>query len=122
MRDIRIRRTTNYRSGPRRGGGIRSAISSFSTESKRRLMFAAGNYLGGYIMLTLTYPSAFPLDGRIVKDHWRRMPQWLVRQGANPKHLQAGTRIELFRKFAARGSYVMKYAAKMEQKTVPAEF
>ena len=42
--------------------------------------------------------------------------------GADARHLQAGTRIDLFRKFAARGSYVMKYAAKIEQKTVPAEF
>ena len=50
IRDIRIRRTTNYRSGPRRGSGIRSAISSFSTESKRRLMFVVRDYLGGHII------------------------------------------------------------------------
>ncbi|MEW6646326.1 MAG: hypothetical protein AB1450_03880 [Pseudomonadota bacterium] len=34
-------------------------------------------------MLTLTYPGKFPDDGKIVKDHWRRMRQWLARQGCD---------------------------------------
>lgn len=99
MRDIRIRVTTNYRSGPRRGDGIRSAISALSTESKRRLCMSK------------------LIDRNAVASAWYR-----IVGSCDPKHLQAGTRIELFRKFAARGSDVPLYAAKIEQKTVPAEF
>jgi hypothetical protein len=123
-------------------------------------MFTARKFPGLEIMLTLTYPAEFPTNGRLVKDHWRRFRQWIVRNGAvtglwvlefqergaphfhvfirepldrfdvsaawyrivgsnDPKHLSAGTRIESFRKPAAIGGYVMKYAAKMEQKDVP---
>ena len=104
-------------------------------------------------MLTLTYPADFPMDGLLVKNHWRRFRQWMVRNGGktglwvlefqkrgaphfhiflqqlldriavseawyrivnsgDPKHLQAGTRIERFIFPPAIGGYVMKYAAK----------
>jgi hypothetical protein len=33
------------------------------------------------VMLTLTYPREFPMDGRLVKRHWHNMRTWLVRQG-----------------------------------------
>jgi hypothetical protein len=163
QRDIRIRRSYRLTGKPRFGGGVRSNVIQFTNASKRRLMFTARNFPGLEIMLTLTYPSEFPLDGRTVKDHWRRFRQWMVRNGAktglwvlefqkrgaphfhifirepldrhavsnawykivaskDPKHLEAGTRIETFRHPPALGSYVMKYAAKMEQKDVPAEF
>jgi len=126
-------------------------------------MFTARNFPGLEIMLTLTYPADFPLDGRLVKDHWKRFRQWMKRNGAvtglwvlefqkrgaphfhifiqtsldrvavskawykivnsmDPKHLAAGTRIERFRYPPAIGSYVMKYASKMDQKDVPSEF
>ena len=167
VRDIRIRRSIDYSNKPRRGGGKRSAVTLFSNESKRRLLFVARNFPNVPIMLTLTYPLNFPLDGQLdgqlVKNHWRRFRQWLVRNGVtyglwvlefqkrgaphfhlfmsdyvdkdavanawfkivasgDPKHLIAGTRIELFRNPQVRGSYVMKYAAKMEQKDVPPNF
>ena len=57
------------------------------------------------------------LDRFAVADAWFR----IVASG-DPKHLEAGTRIEAFRHPPALGSYVMKYAAKMEQKDVPSEF
>lgn len=163
-RDIRVRR--NYRpSGlaPRSGGGLRSEVTAFTRASKRRLLFTARNFSGLEIMITLTYPADFPTDGRLVKNHWRRFRQWLIRNGAvtglwvlefqsrgaphyhvfirtpldrdavadawyrivgstDPKHRAAGTRIERFRRPAALGGYVMKYAAKASQKDVPSGF
>jgi hypothetical protein len=126
-------------------------------------LFIARNFPGLEIMLTLTYPSDFPMNGRMVKDHWRRFRQWMIRNNAatglwvlefqkrgaphfhvfirealdrhavsaawyrivnsgDPRHLRAGTRIEVFRHPPALGSYVMKYAAKMEQKEVTEGF
>ena len=161
--DIRIRRSSHLTALERTGGGIRSSVTAFSNASKRRLFFIARNFPNLDIMLTLTYPAAFPMDGRQVKNHWRRFRQWMVRNAANtglwvlefqergaphfhvflqkpldrdevakawykivntgdPKHLRAGTRIERFRFPPALGGYVMKYAAKLEQKEVPAEF
>ena len=137
-RDIRIRRSYRLTGKSRLGGGMRSNVTKFTNASKRRLMFTARNFPGLEIMLTLTYPADFPLDGRIVKNHWRRFRQWMVRNGAktglwvlefqkrgaphfhifiqepldkdavanawyrivgsgDPKHLEAGTRIETFR-------------------------
>lgn len=163
QRDIRVRRSYRLTGKPKLGGGIRKSVTKFTNASKRRLMFTARNFPGLEIMLTLTYPANFPLDGRLVKTHWRRFRQWMIRNGADtglwvlefqkrgaphfhifirepldkdavsnawykivnsrdPKHLVAGTRIETFRYPPALGSYVMKYAAKMEQKDVPAEF
>ncbi len=163
QRDIRIRRRSRLAGQFVGGGGIRSQVTKFTNASKRRLMFTARNFSGLEIMLTLTYPAEFPLDGRTVKDHWRRFRQWMVRNGAkaglwvlefqkrgaphfhvfirepldrdklakawfrivasgDPKHLVAGTRIETFRYPPALGSYVMKYASKMDQKDVPKEF
>ena len=83
QRDIRIRRTTRFDSKRRPGGGIRGSVSSFTKASRRRLLFTARNFPGINYMVTLTYPSDFPADGRLVKDHWRRFRQWLIRNGAN---------------------------------------
>lgn len=58
-------------------------ISLFTNASKRRLLFTARNFSGMEIMRTLTYPAQFPTDGRAVKNHWRRIRQRLVRNGAN---------------------------------------
>ena len=76
QRDIRIRRSFQEleqataesdpnRTRPRRG--IRKRVTEFSDGSKRRLMFTARNFSGLEIMLTLTYPSEFPMNGRLVK-------------------------------------------------------
>tara|TARA_R110002049_G_scaffold1062_1_gene7946 strand:- start:2941 stop:3771 length:831 start_codon:yes stop_codon:yes gene_type:complete len=57
------------------------------------------------------------VDKDALADIWYRIV------GSNdPKHLRAGCRIELFRNNAAKGGYVMKYAAKMEQKDVPMQY
>lgn len=165
QRDIRIRRSfkTSVPSSYEHKRGIRKSITMFSDGSRRRLLFTARNLPGLEIMLTLTYPSDYPADGHLVKDHWRRFRQWMVRNGASyglwvlefqkrgaphfhiflnkqldrhavskawyrivgsedSKHLVAGTKIEEFRYPPALGSYVMKYAAKMEQKEVPADY
>jgi hypothetical protein len=166
QRDIRIRRSFKAPSVSTQieyHGAVRNPVSKFTPSSKRRLLFTARNFPGLEIMLTLTYPADFPMNGRTVKNHWRRFRQWMIRNGAttglwvlefqrrgaphfhifirealdrlavsrawyrivgsnDPKHLAAGTRIEEFRKPAAIGSYVMKYAAKMEQKEVPAGY
>jgi len=83
QRDIRIRRSYSLTGKPRSGGGIRSCVTAFTNASKRRLMFTARNFPGLEIMLTLTYPADFPLDGHLVKNHWKRFRQWMVRNGAN---------------------------------------
>ncbi len=163
QRDIRIHRSCRFPTQAQHHAGIRKAVICFSKASKRRLLFVARNFPGLEIMLTLTYPSDFPMNGRLVKNHWRRFRQWMIRNGAitglwvlefqkrgaphfhlfirepldrqkvseawyrivgsgDVKHLAAGTRIETFRYPPALGSYVMKYAAKMEQKEVPEGF
>jgi len=162
--DIRVRRNSGILNNSRHcRGGKRKAITKFSRASARRLFFTARNLPNLEIMLTLTYPREFPMDGRAVKDHWRRFRQWMVRNNAtsglwvlefqergaphfhvfltepldrhavsaawfrivgsgDPKHLAAGTRIETFRYPPALGGYVMKYAAKLQQKEVPPEY
>ena len=82
QRDIRIRRSYRLTGKARMGGGVRTRVTKFTNASKRRLMFTARNFPGLEIMLTLTYPADFPLDGRLVKDHWRRFRQWMIRNGA----------------------------------------
>ncbi len=57
------------------------AISMLSTAAKRRMIFTFRNCENLKVMLTLTYPREFPMDGRVVKRHWHNMRTWLVRQG-----------------------------------------
>ncbi len=57
------------------------AISMLSTAAKRRMIFTFRNCEDLKVMLTLTYPREFPMDGRLVKRHWHNMRTWLVRQG-----------------------------------------
>jgi hypothetical protein len=45
------------------------------------MMFTFRNCEELTVMLTLTYPGAFPMDGRLVKRHWHNMRTWLVREG-----------------------------------------
>jgi hypothetical protein len=57
------------------------AINMLSTAAKRRMMFTFRNCEDLKVMLTLTYPREFPMDGRLVKRHWHNMRTWLVREG-----------------------------------------
>lgn len=97
QRDVRIHRVLRLQNpGSRRGGGRRREICEFSAASARRLTFTARNFPGLAVMVTLTYPRDFPTNGRTVMDHWRRMRQWLVRQGH-----KSGL---WFKEFQARGA------------------
>jgi hypothetical protein len=97
MRDVRIHRSMPYSGSDRRpGGGRRGKITSFSAASARRLLFCARNCPGLTVMVTLTYPREYPVNGRTVMDHWRRMRQWFARQG-NPAGLW-------FKEFQLRGA------------------
>ena len=81
-RDVRVHRELRLQSnGTRPGGGLRGKIVGFSAASARRLLFNARNFPGLAVMVTLTYPAEFPVGGRVVMDHWRRMRQWFHRQG-----------------------------------------
>jgi hypothetical protein len=97
MRDVRIHRSMPYSgANPRPGGGRRGKISCFSAASARRLLFCARNFPDLTVMVTLTYPRKYPVDGRAVMEHWRRMRQWFARQG-NPTGLW-------FKEFQLRGA------------------
>ncbi len=54
------------------------------------------NAQGLSVMLTLTYPAEFPMDGRLVKRHWHNFRTWLVR-----KHGRCGV---WFMEFQERGA------------------
>lgn len=50
--------------------GLRKAITSFSDKSRKRLLFVMRNSLCSWTHnLTLTYPKAYPLNGRTCKRH-----------------------------------------------------
>jgi hypothetical protein len=54
----------------------------FSDQSRRTLNHKIRNLSEGLgVLLTLTYPSEFPMDGRKVKRDWRCMRKWLTRRG-----------------------------------------
>src|SRR5207237_2216798 len=46
-----------------------------------RLVLSARNVTGLRVLVTLTYPAAFPTDGRRVKRDWAVMRKWLARRG-----------------------------------------
>ena len=79
QRDIRIRRSCWSQGQTEQKRRIRNQVTAFSDGSKRRLLFTARNFPGMDAMLTLTYPADFPMNGRLVKDHWKRFRQWLIR-------------------------------------------
>jgi hypothetical protein len=82
----------------RRGGGMRQAVTQFSEDSKRRMLFTFRNVTGLKVFLHLTYPGKpelVPTDGKVVKAHWDAMRRWLVHQG-----LQGAW----FMEFQARGA------------------
>lgn len=77
-----LRQTLDAGKPDRKGGGTRRNITAWTPGAARRLVLAArnGDVTLGY-MITLTYPSVFPQDGREVKRHWAAMRKWLVRRG-----------------------------------------
>lgn len=78
-RDVVVKRKL---AGSGMGGPVpRGVISGLSRAATRRLVLAARNVVGLVVMLTLTYPAAFPVDGRRVKRDWATMRKWLVRRG-----------------------------------------
>lgn len=59
---------------PRRGGGMRSAVKEFTFNSRRRLMRKIAELKRDTLPLfiTLTYPSVYPDDSKVYKEHLRR--------------------------------------------------
>jgi hypothetical protein len=81
--------------------------------------------LGGLMVLEFQERGAPHLhayiSGEVAKEAVRSA--WYAIVGScDPKHLQAGTRIEALRKPHALLMYVLKYAGKMKQKIVPPEY
>jgi len=64
-------------------GGTRGVIAGLSRAARRRLLLTARNLQGLCVLLTLTYPAEFPVDGRRVKRDWSVMRKWLVRRGVS---------------------------------------
>ena len=88
-RDVRIHRrqsipdsVTTAKLQHHRESRPRGIISKFSPASRRRLLFTARNSPSLRVLVTLTYPEKYPLDGAVCKEHLRQMIQWCKRQGA----------------------------------------
>jgi hypothetical protein len=160
--DVVVKRAGFAKQPPERVDGD---IMNLSRKSLRRLAFTASNTAVDFVaMLTLTYPEAYPVDGRICKRHlntlltrlrqkytavsylWfmefqkrgaphfhilvdRFIPHdWLAEawykivDSGDEKHLQAGTQADKIRSQNGAKHYVVKYAAKCNQKAVPIGF
>lgn len=82
-------RFTNRKSRP--GGADRGEIREFSPASRRRLIWEARNIPSLHSILTFTYPHGdysrdatggdYMLDGRVVKNHLRKLRQILTYRG-----------------------------------------
>ena len=82
--DARVRYTMRPNKIPAGGmsGERRAEVETLSQKSLKRLAFVAQNTsvkLGH--MVTLTYPSSFPLDGVTIKRHLQRFLQMVRRRG-----------------------------------------
>lgn len=80
-KDAVVGRTLTWRQSKRVGGGIRSAVSSFSRAARRRMAFIFRNMEPPKIMLTLTYPSVYSSDGKRVKRDLDAFKKFLARRG-----------------------------------------
>lgn len=171
-RDVVVVRSRGYRTS---GVPPRGEVTEFSWDSRKRLAFVACNTDVVFnTLITLTYPAAFPSNGKTVKKHFHAFLEWLARdlggrpsylwflefqkRGAphyhilidwrlpkarrsvtefrfrlssawyrivgsgDPKHLAAGTRSESVRLRDGAARYAVKYATKMRQKVVPADY
>ena len=77
--DVRVHRRQRRLGSRHSGGGRRGRITGLSPGAARRLLHAARNVTGLTVALDLTYPQEFPQDGRVVKQHWKAMREWLTR-------------------------------------------
>lgn len=66
--------------GPCASGGRRGVIKEFSNQARYRLLHFVKNCDCEFAsMMTLTYPSEFPCDGRTVKrDHFEKFRRWFL--------------------------------------------
>lgn len=61
--------------------GTRRAITKLSDRSRRSMAFSIRNMPEPLThMLTLTYPAEMPLNGRLIKRHWKAMRMWIIRR------------------------------------------
>ena len=63
------------------GGGVRGEITGLSRQARRRMLLVSRNCDCLFAEVTLTYPGAFPCEGRLVKYHVKRLLQELRRHG-----------------------------------------
>lgn len=79
-RDVVIKVTGMYHDVKRQPGGVRGEITQFSFSSSQRLEFLIRNSPEDFkYFLTLTYPAAFPNDGRVVKRDLHTFLRWVQR-------------------------------------------
>jgi hypothetical protein len=143
--------------------GKRSIIKKFSFGATRRCKFVFKNIVDQMnVIVHLTYPKKFPMDGSIVKKHLHGFLDWLNKRGyknawvlefqdrgaphfhimidkkipwqdvaerwykivdsKDPKHLEAGTKVEAIRSKGGMAVYMVGYLNKNEQKIVPDEY
>lgn len=64
------------------GGGVRGIVKGFSSASRRRMLYTMGKIFraNNPLMITLTYPGEFSLDGRVWKNDLRKWFQRLKRR------------------------------------------
>lgn len=68
--------------------GLRGKVTEFTKASRRRLAFVASNTSVQFrTMVTLTYPSDWPHDGKRVKQDLRRFLTWLQRVSSGCEYL-----------------------------------
>jgi len=66
----------------------RGNVTEFTRESRARLAFIAANTdIQFRTMITLTYPSVYPTDGKQVKANLRAFLQWARRRWYHPSYL-----------------------------------
>lgn len=64
------------------GNNERGEIKELTRDSLRNMAFVAHNTLIQFdVMVTLTYPSSYPSDGKAVKKHLEKFIAWVLRVG-----------------------------------------
>ncbi len=76
------RQLENSQSRPPRNWVVRrNVISRFTEQSRSRLKFTVANSEGLTTTFILTYPGEYPIDGSVVKKHWKALARYLSRKG-----------------------------------------
>jgi len=87
-RDVRVHRRGVLHKGNRGVAPKRSNIKTLSRKSRMRLAFIANNTDVVFkTMVTLTYPSHYPSDGKLVKAHLNTFLTWARRVLSHPSYL-----------------------------------